>query len=188
METVTITKTEYESFKALEANYARLERQVDYLLEQARLSRHRQFGASSEKSEYDLDQLSLFNEAELTADANTPEPELVEVEKHYRKRKRLVNDTLPEDLPVEVVEHDLPSGERVCSECGGNLHLIGKETRRELKLIPAKAVIVEHVRYIYGCRACEKDEFGAPIQRAPVDEPVIKGSFASPADHVQLAA
>lgn len=180
METVTITKTEYESFKALEANYARLERQVDYLLEQARLSRHRQFGASSEKSEYDLDQLSLFNEAELTADANIPEPELVEIEKHYRKRKRLVNDTLPEDLPVEVVEHDLPAGERVCSECGGNLHLIGKETRRELKLIPAKAVIVEHVRYVYGCRECEKDEFGAPIQRAPTDEPVIKGSFASP--------
>lgn len=35
-------------------------------------------------------------------------PELVEVEKHYRRRTRLVTDKLPEDLPIEVVEHELP--------------------------------------------------------------------------------
>lgn len=167
METVTISRTEYESFKALQEANARLEQQVDYLLRQARLSRH--FGPSSEKSEYD--QLSIFNEVELTANVQAPEPELIEVEKHYRKRKRLVNDKLPEDLPVEVVEHDLPPGEKVCSECGGTLHQIGKETRRELKLIPAKAVIVEHVSYVYGCHECERDEFGVPVQRVPMDEP-----------------
>lgn len=178
METVTISRTEYESFKALQEANARLQQQVDYLLRQARLSRHRQFGPSSEKSEYD--QLSIFNEVELTANVQAPEPELIEVEKHYRKRKRLVNDKLPEDLPIEVVEHDLPAGEKVCSECGGTLHQISKEIRRELKLIPAKAVIVEHVSYVYGCHECEQDEFGVPVQRVPMDEPVIKGSFASP--------
>ena len=41
METVTITKAEYDS---LVGERARLERQVEYLLEQMRLSRHRQFG------------------------------------------------------------------------------------------------------------------------------------------------
>ena len=57
---------------------------------------------------------------------------------------------------------------------------MGRETRRELKLIPAQAVIVEHVQYVYSCRECEKNACGVPIVKAPMDEPVIKGSFASP--------
>jgi len=57
---------------------------------------------------------------------------------------------------------------------------MGKDVRRELKLIPAQAVIVEHIRHVYACRDCEKDSYGVPIVKAPVDEPVIKGSFASP--------
>ena len=161
-----------------DARIAELEALVKYYEEQFRLNSHRQFGASSEKSEYD--QLNMFNEAEVTADVNVPEPELVEVEKHYRKRTRLTTDRLPDDLPVEIVEHDLPVDEQVCPECGGALHIMGRDTRRELKIIPAKAVIVEHVRKIYACRDCEKDKCGVPIVKAPIDEPVIKGSFASP--------
>jgi len=164
----------------LKSRISELEALVKYYEEQFRLAKHRRFGASSEKSEYDHDQASFFNEAEATADANVAEPELVEIKKHYRKKKRLVNDSFPENLPVEVVEHDLPAGEQLCPECGGELHAIGKETRRELKIVPAKAVIVEHVRRVYGCRYCEMDEYGAPVIKAPVDNPVIKGSFASP--------
>jgi len=164
----------------LKARVSELEVLVKYYEEQFRISKHRQFGASSEKSEYDLAQLSIFNEAELFADANVPEPELIEVEKHYRKRTRLTTDKLPEDLPVEVVEYDLPELEKVCAECGGPLHLMGRDTRRELVIIPAQVKIREHVRKIYACRECEKDECGVPIVKAPADNPVIKGSFASP--------
>jgi transposase len=57
---------------------------------------------------------------------------------------------------------------------------MGKDIRREFKLIPAKAVIVEHVRYVYSCRECEKGACNVPVVKAPIDEPVIKGSFASP--------
>jgi hypothetical protein len=85
-----------------------LEALVKYYEEQFRLAKHKQFGASSEKSEYDVDQINLFNEAEATASKDAPEPELVEVEKHYRKRKRCASDRLPDDLPVEVIEHKLP--------------------------------------------------------------------------------
>ena len=60
------------------------------------------------------------------------------------------------------------------------LHVVGKEKRRELKIIPAQVKIVEHIRTVYGCRDCEKDEYGNPIFRAPAINPVIKGSFASP--------
>ena len=165
---------------ALKTELAELKILVKYYEEQLRLSKHRQFGASSEKSEYDFNQLNLFNETELVADANTAEPELVEVEKHFRKRTRLTTDKLPDDLPVEIVEHKLPPSEQFCPECDGALHVMGKEVRRELKLIPAKAVIVEHVKYVYACRDCERDSYGVPIVKAPMDEPVIKGSFASP--------
>jgi len=40
--------------------------------------------------------------------------------------------------------------------------------------------IREHVRKVYACRNCEKDECGVPIVKSPANEPVIKGSFASP--------
>ena len=165
---------------ALKARVAELEALVKYYEERLRLSRHKQFGASSEQSDHHSDQLSFFNEAEVLADANVPEPELIEIEKHYRKRTRLTTDKLPEDLPVEVVEHDLPHSGKVCPECGGELHVMGRESRRELVIIPAQVKIREHIRLVYACRDCEKDECGVPVIKSPLSEPVIKGSFASP--------
>jgi len=109
------------------------------------------------------------------------EPALTEVEKHYRKKRRELPARLPENLPVEVVEHVLPKSDQSCPSCDGQLHAMGKEVvRRELKLIPASAVIVEHVRYTYACRSCEKNAVSVPVVKAPMPEPVIKGSFASP--------
>jgi transposase len=196
-ETVTILKTEYDELKAnvaknksLESDVAELTSKVNWLMEQFRLAQHRRFGVSSEKSaQSDYDQLNLFNEAEIASDILVPEPELVEIEKHFRKRKNMVNDKLPDNLPIEVVEHDLPADEQICPECDGDLHVIGRETlRRELKLIPAKAVIIEHVRKVYGCRHCERDECGVPIVKAAVSNPVIKGGFASAEAVAHIAA
>jgi len=164
----------------LKARVSELETLVKYYEEQFRISKHRQFGVSSEKSEYDFNQLSIFNETELLADANVPEPELVEVEKHYRKRTRLTTDKLPEDLPVETVEHDLQESDQICPDCGGRLHVMGCDRRRELVIIPAQVKIREHIYKVYACRDCEKDECGVPIVKSPMGEPVIKGSFASP--------
>lgn len=177
METVTITRAEYE---ALQARNAHLEQQVQYLLEQMRLSRHRQFGSRSEKSAYDSAQLDLFNEAEYFASLTEPEPELQAVEKHYRKKRKELPSVLPENLPVEVVEHVLTEEGRTCPVCRNGLHTMGKETvRRELKLIPAKAVIVEHVRYSYSCRNCEKTDTNVPVVKAPVSKALIPGSFVT---------
>lgn len=178
MKNNTLTAELMTENAALKSKVSELEALVKFYEEQFRLARHRQFGASSEKSEYD--QPNLFNEAEATADANVPEPELTEIRRHYCKRTRLVNDCLPDNLPVEVVEHDLPVNEQICPECGGELHVMGREKRRELVIIPAQVKIVEHVRKVYACRDCERDECGVPILKAPVDESVIKSSFASP--------
>lgn len=91
-----------------DARIAELEALVKYYEEQFRLSKHRRFGAKSEKSEYDHEQLSLFNEAELLADESVTEPVLETVKEHYRKRTILVTDKLPEDIPTETVVHELP--------------------------------------------------------------------------------
>ena len=175
--TVTISTTEYENLKT---ENAELLQKVNWLMEQFRLSKHRQFGASSEKSEYDCTQLNLFNEAEITADKTAAEPELVEIDKHYRKRKRSAADRLPEDLPIEVIEHKLSESERICPKCAGALHIMSKETRRELVITPAQAKIHEHVREVCACRNCDKNSDSVPIVKAQMPEPVIFKSFASP--------
>ena len=67
-ETVTVSRAEYE---AQQERIAKLEQQVSVLTEALRLSRHKQFGTSSEKTNEEvMEQLSfLFNEAEVFAEA-----------------------------------------------------------------------------------------------------------------------
>jgi hypothetical protein len=137
------------------------------------------FGSSSEKTEESA-QLSIFNEAEEIADIRKPEPELEEVKSHYRK-KRTKKDSFPEYLPVEDIEYRLNEDEQDCPNCGEKSHEMGKEmVREELKIIPAQAVIVRHVRYTYSCRNCEKTGTEVPVIKAPVKNAVIKGGFTSP--------
>ena len=63
-EMVTISRAEYEELQAQRKKISELESRVEVLMEALRLARHKQFGASSEKSEDTLTgQLSfLFNE------------------------------------------------------------------------------------------------------------------------------
>lgn len=163
-----------------------LEQQVKWFMEQIRLAKHKQFGVSSEQT--NIEQINLFNEAEVTADLTAPEPSLTGVKAHCRKRTRLTTDKLPEDLPVEVIEHELPEEGRVCPDCGGELHTMGREIREELKVIPAKAVIVQHVRHVYACRNCEDTSDHVPVVKAYMPEPVIKGGFASPETIAHIAS
>ena len=164
---------------------AKLEQQVQWLMSQIRLAKHKQFGASSERT--DEAQLSIFNEAELGSDMTMPEPDLTEVKTHYRKRTRLTTDKLPKDLPVEIIEHELPAEDCICPECNGKMHTMGKEIREELKIIPARAVIVRHIQQVYACRNCETTSDHVPILKANIPEPVIKGGFASPETIAHIA-
>lgn len=164
---------------------AELEQQIQWLMSQIHLAKHKQFGVSSEHTTDN--QISLFNEAELNVDLAVPEPELTQIKTHYRKRTRLTTDKLPNDLPVEVIEHELPIENRFCSDCGNELHTMCRETREELKIIPARAVILQHVRHVYACRNCEGTSDHTPIIKADMPEPVIKGGFASPETIAHIA-
>lgn len=166
----------------LQAENKQLRQQNQWLLEQLKLARHHKFGASSEKSRSEgIEQLNLFNEAEAALDHPVPEAETKEI-KTYRRRKagHVGTARLPEDLSVEVVEHELPVEEKNCPECGEILHTMGREVRDELKLVPAHAVLMRHIRHTYACRCCERHNDHTPIVKASMPTPVIKGSFASP--------
>ena len=97
-----------------------------------------------------------------------------------RKKNEYTLDHLPENVPVEVVEHRLPEEERICPECGSAMTEIGKEVRRRLKLEPPKAVVVEDRYYTYACRKCEKEDIETPVVKAAREPNFIPGSFATP--------
>ena len=88
-EMVTISRAEYEKLQAQSKRISELESRVDLLTEALRLARHKQFGASSEKSEGTLmEQLSfLFNEAEVFSAAEKEEENVTEVAAHKRRKK-----------------------------------------------------------------------------------------------------
>ena len=172
--------------KELKEENEQLKQQNQWLMEQFRLSKHKKYCASSEHN--CVDQMCLFNEAETTAALTIPQPGFTEVKAYHRKKSRLITDKLPEDLPIEIIEHELPKTERFCPECSSELHEMGKETREEIKIIPAKAVIIRHVRYVYSCRKCESTSEHVPIVKADMPEPVIKGGFASPEAIAHIAS
>ena len=182
--TVTIPRAEYEQLQAQSARIYSLEKQIELLTEALRLSRQKRFGASSERSSEDaMEQLSLlFNEAGVYADQAAKEDDssvVVAAHKRHKKHEYTL-DHLPENVPVEVVEHRLPEEELACPECGSTMSEIGKEVRRRLKLEPPKVVVVEDWYYTYACRKCEKEDTETPVVKAARESNFIPGSFATP--------
>lgn len=109
-----------EKNSGLELERQKLEKKVAYYEESLRLSRHRQYASSSEKSKADSHQLLLFDEAENESDVKKPEPTVCEITYTRRSRK---GGSKPEDdfedLPTERVEYTLSEEERSCPELSG---------------------------------------------------------------------
>jgi len=165
---------------ALENRVKELEILVKFYEEQLRLSKKRQLEPSSEKSEYDqlrLDHMEDSDAANLDEHHKSPDIELVKA--HYRKKSSR-QDRLPEDLPIEEILCELPEEEQFCPDCGNATHVMGKESREELVVIPAKVMIRRYLTCTYACRECAKLSDRVPIRKASAPAPVIKGSFASP--------
>ena len=190
-EMVTISRAEYEKFLGQEQQLltqnerlSHLENQVELLMEALRLANHKRFGASSEKSgETLMEQLSfLFNEAEVFA-AAAEEKEATEVAAHKRHKKHeYTPDTLPDNLPVERIEHRLEGEELVCPQCGETMTEIGTEVVNKLRIIPAQTIVEQHVYYTYACKSCAEtadDGCETPVVKAPYEKSIIPGSFAT---------
>src|SRR5579862_5484359 len=160
-----------------------LEAENAWLREQLLLNRHRLFAPKSEKTQPtpQSEPGGLFNEAEVHADPAAAEPTLQTITYTRRKKKTLgQRDLQLQDLEVEVLRYELPPEEQVCPQCCGALHAMGEDVRRELKFIPARAVVVEHVQCNYACRHCQQEALHTPVVRAPMPAPAFPNSLASP--------
>jgi len=155
--------SERETSALKDAQIDQLKQQYQQILEQFRLAQQQQFGRSSEAS---TDQLGLFNEAEqaLTEEAPEAEQETLTYTRNKPKRK-----PLPNDLPRETVVHDIPESEKICDDCGHDLHPMGDAKNEQLEFIPASIKVIEHIRLKYSCRHCEQQgtEVNIKIALAP---------------------
>lgn len=179
---VTITRAEYEKLQAQGEKISALEKQIEQLMEAVRLSRRKQFGASSEKLKEDgYEQLSLlFNEAEVYLPVPAKQEKTAVAAYTRQKRSTKWEAELPENVPVEVVEHRMSEEERKCPICGEMMEEIGKEVRRSLVVIPAQVKLREDRYYTYACRRCREEEIETPVVKTEKEPPVISGSYASP--------
>ena len=148
---------------------------IKYYEHQFLILKRRQFGASSERVDIDIRQMNLFGEA---APMVPPTPETEEITYTRKKRKGKREEDLS-GLPVERIDYELPESKRSCPECGETMRDIGVDTRRELKLIPAKVIVAEHATHAYGCGNCQKNSINTPIVKAESPKPLISGSLAS---------
>ena len=173
---VTISRAEYESLKA---ERDELSQKLDWLLEQVRLSRKKLYGSSSERLEEELmGQLSLmFDETEAWVSKRRSKE--TKVAAHTRRSSRL-EEVLPDNVPVEVVEHRIPENELDCPVCGTTMMEIGKDVRRTLVMIPAQVKIREDVYFTYACPKCKEEGTETPIRKAERLPALIPDSYASP--------
>jgi transposase len=153
-----------------------LQQRVSFLEDQFRLAQLKRFAPSSEKFGA---QGCLFNEAEQDA-AMLPETGGTDEENApaTAPRKR-GHRALPAHLPRKRIEHDLPEAQKVCACCQGALHRMGEETSEQLDIIPAKVQVLQHVRFKYACRQCDRHGASSKIVTSPMPAQPIPGSNAS---------
>ena len=183
-ETVTISCAEY---KELQSEIKRLQKIVDVLREKLTLARNHRFGSKAEPASNEvLEQMSLlFDEPEATVwvEQQTEEKTEVTVAAHTRTRKKsgAVMDIVPENVKIEVEEHELSGEDLRCPVCGAEMVEIGVEERRTLEIIPEQVIVHVDRYHNYACKECERESEQANIVKTPKEPPVIPGSFASPA-------
>jgi transposase len=158
---------------------AQLQQRVAFLEDQFRLAQLKRFAPSSEKAS---GQACLFNEAEQDAAAFPEEDEFDDLPDRLptMPAKKRGRKSLPAHLPRKRVEHDLPESEKVCACCQGALHRMGEETSEQLDIIPAAVQVLQHVRFKYACRQCDRHGESSKIVTSVMPAQPIPGSNASP--------
>ena len=130
-----------ERNKQLQKNVQTKTLTIEKLEERLRALLILQFGKKSER--FNPDQLDLFNEAELTAEAELDDDQGIEVKPHTR-RARNPRKPIPAHLPRVDVEHELDEAERTC-HCGGTLQRIGEDVHLQLSIIPRQYLSLIHI-------------------------------------------
>ncbi|SFE97174.1 Transposase [Paenibacillus algorifonticola] len=167
------------TIESLQQHIIELSAKLKWYEEQFRLAQKKRFGASSEQTHPDQLEPPLFNEAEMIAAPVGEEPRSEQITYERRKSSGKRTEDLSK-LPVETITYSLEEGEQVCACCGGFLHEMSTETRNEIAVVPPQVKVIRHVRNVYACRHCEREDIETPIVTAAMPKPVYPGSLASP--------
>lgn len=168
-------KTLSEALKAIEA----LELENRLLREELALARSKRFGPSSESGLASGQQQFVFNEAESLTLKDGLEPGLEQVVKEHRRRPKGKREADLSGLVTQRIDYELADDERVCPDCGGHLHEIGTDIRRELAYSPATYHVDELYTHVYSCRHCQTHSDTTPVIRAKSPQALIPHSLAS---------
>lgn len=143
-----------------------LKGQIDYLTKKL-------FGSSSEKGIGQIPgQMDLFNEVEASADPSLEEENAKDateenkedVSKKGPRKKRSTDKERYKGVPVEKRYLEPSEGTPVCEECGSLMEKIGEEfVRRELRITPARAKVIEYYSVNYACKQCMDDAVSPTI-------------------------
>lgn len=147
--------------------------QVGYrqLLEQFKLAQLRTYARSSESNV--LQGELQFDEADSVPIEELPKEEDNTITVTYT-RKKPKRQSLPDNLPREVIEHDVPEHEKQCA-CGCLKQRIGEEITEQLEVIPAQLKVIQHVRPKYACNRCDEG-----VSIAPMPKLFLPKSMATP--------
>ena len=162
----------------LEMQTSTLQARNQFLEDQFRLAQLKRFAPSSEKFGT---QGCLFNEAErdVATLGQDAEEEADKGPKSVGKKRG--RKPLPAHLPRQRVEHDLPESEKVCRCCQGALHRMGEDISEQLDIVPATVQVLQHIRFKYACRQCDRHGESSQIITSPMPPQPMPGSIASPA-------
>lgn len=92
----------------------------------------------------------------LQGEEDEKEPERQEKKSRARRQRP------PQDLPRDVVEHDLPEEQRRCEDCGEALEAIGHDISEQLEFVTAHIRVKEHRRAKYAYHCCKSGVKTAP--------------------------
>ena len=131
------------------------------LEEKLRLAAIQQFAPTSEKLASLAQRDLFFNEAEALGTKPESETQAAEIVVPEHKRPRGKRRAIDPNLPRKRIEHDIADDKKTCP-CGCQLTRIGEITSEQLDIEPARACVLQHVRFKYACRSCEGTSHDGP--------------------------
>lgn len=149
------------AFEALRRKFQVLEADIKQKDEQLAQLQRMQFGKKSEKTPP--------TPAEKLHDNVVP----IDAQKRRKRSK-----SLPDELPRDVVVHEIPIDEQKCNHCGGDLHQINnwKQESEQLVVVREHVRVRRHIQMTYGCRCCE----AAPVTASKPPSMIPGSTYDSP--------
>ncbi len=96
--------------------------------------------------------------------------------KKPKKRGGGRRSSFPDHLPTVTTQYELEDEDKSCANCGGDLHVIGYETTKELERLET-AIIHLIKREKYACRGCECGVTTAPGPDRMIEKGLLGPGF-----------